>query len=282
MSNYDALLSELEKQLSGLEGQMAEMNKAKAKAKADDEDCADDDAMKSRKNVRKRFDREEFRKKMLKAKSKADDENDDSSYDADQDWSDDDEDDDMDKSEAKKADTKKAAPKEDEVKKDAPKEDVAKGVDETLVVEGQTISKHAVGDAQFAIFKSMSDKIAKGQEDIQKERDLRENAEFAKRADDLFKHVPGTVHERADMLKAIAKMDEPLRKSFETVLTQSEKLAKTAFETLGTGGGKNEVGGADFEKAVSEIRKRDNCTRAEAMQKARTENPDAFKAYQGN
>jgi hypothetical protein len=40
------------------------------------------------------------------------------------------------------------------------------------------------------------------------------------------------------------------------------------------------VGVTDFQQTVSEIKKRDNCTRTEAFSKARKENPDAFAAYQ--
>ena len=35
----------------------------------------------------------------------------------------------------------------------------------------------------------------------------------------------------------------------------------------------------DFHTTVSEIRKRDNCSRTEALAKARKENPEAFNAY---
>ena len=37
----------------------------------------------------------------------------------------------------------------------------------------------------------------------------------------------------------------------------------------------------DFEQTVTDIRKRDNCTRTVALAKARHEAPDAFEAYEG-
>jgi hypothetical protein len=40
------------------------------------------------------------------------------------------------------------------------------------------------------------------------------------------------------------------------------------------------VGVPDFDSTVSEIRKRDNCSRTEALAKARVENPQAFEEYQ--
>ena len=42
-----------------------------------------------------------------------------------------------------------------------------------------------------------------------------------------------------------------------------------------------EKAAADFDSKVQEIRKRDNCTQTEAMQKARTEHPDLFAKMQG-
>ena len=41
------------------------------------------------------------------------------------------------------------------------------------------------------------------------------------------------------------------------------------------------LGSVDFEQTVTEIRKRDNCTRTEALSKARRENPEGFEEFQG-
>lgn len=159
--------------------------------------------------------------------------------------------------------------------------------DEIVKVEGQEIRKSVVGDAQFAIFKSQDARIRKQEEDIAKERDAREQVVFEKQADDLYSHVPGDAKERASMLRAIAKMDEPLRKAFEAVFTQSEALAKAAFDTVGTGHGTDDLnkrrkkdGITDFEKRVDEIAKTMKLGRADAMAKARKDFPDDFKKYQ--
>jgi len=163
--------------------------------------------------------------------------------------------------------------------------------DEVLKIEGQEIRKSAVGEAHFAILKAQDARLKKADEDIAKERDAREQAELCKRADDEFKHVPGSVEERAAMLKAMGRLDPAVRKSFEAVFTQSEKLAKGAFETIGKGSGiddlnrksrKPGVPGIDaFEKRVEDIHKSiKGISRAEAMTKARTDYPDEFEAYQ--
>jgi hypothetical protein len=155
--------------------------------------------------------------------------------------------------------------------------------DEVLMVGDQRIAKSVVGETAFEIFKAQSEQIEKAQEEIKKERDLREFEQLKKRADDSFPHVPGTTEERANMLKVMGKMPEKLRKSFETVMTHSEKMAKSAFESLGYSSGDLEnirKGSQDFEAKVTEIKKRDNCSRTEAMTKARQEAPELFKAAQ--
>jgi hypothetical protein len=158
--------------------------------------------------------------------------------------------------------------------------------DEVIKVEGQEIRKSVVGDSQFAIFKAQSDRLKKAEDDITKERDAREMVELKKRADDEFKHVPGTTDERAGMLKVLAKLDEPLRKAFEAVFVQSEKLAKVAFEKVGNKGSddldkRNKNGISTFEKKIDEIQKGGkNMSRTDAMAKARVEYPTEFAAYQ--
>jgi hypothetical protein len=158
--------------------------------------------------------------------------------------------------------------------------------DETITVEGQEIRKSAVGETQFKIMKAQAERIAKSERQIADEIAKRELAELAKRADDDFAHVPGTSAERAQMLQVMSKMDEPLRKSFETVLTQAEKLAKAGFDKLGHKGGKDDLSDVvkkaarDFESKVTEIRNMEKCSRNEAAVKARKAHPDLFKAYQ--
>lgn len=162
---------------------------------------------------------------------------------------------------------------------------VAKSNDEEITVEGQVIRKSLVGEASFKILKAQAERIAKNEKDISDEIAKRETVELRKRADDEFKHVPGTVEERADMLRAIGKMDEKVRKSFEAVFTSAEKLSKAGFDRIGSGGGKETPpsiakAAQDFSVKVAEIKKRDNCSGTEAMGKARREHPELFKATQ--
>lgn len=159
--------------------------------------------------------------------------------------------------------------------------------DETVTVEGQTIKKSAVGEAQFAIIKAQAERIAKSEKAIADEIEKREVAEFTKRADEAYKHVPGSVEERANVLRHISKLEnEELRKSLDAILESAEKLAKAGFAKLGAKGGKPEdqnleKQAREFMSKVDNIR-RDfpKMTRQEALSKARRDNPELFKAYQ--
>ncbi|RWB66566.1 hypothetical protein [Mesorhizobium sp.] len=136
--------------------------------------------------------------------------------------------------------------------------DLAKN-DEVLKVGETEVRKSAVGEASFAIFKAQA-------AEMQKARDDAENARLEKRADDEFSHVPGTTAERAGMLKAISKVaDENVRKAFDAVFKQAEKLAGAAFETVGIN--KHEVAGspeAELEKMADDLAKKDNISKAKA------------------
>lgn len=155
--------------------------------------------------------------------------------------------------------------------------------DETLTIGNQTISKAEVGEAQFDIFKGMNERLVKAQEEIEKHKNDARMANLRKRADDEFEFLPGTTEERAQMLKAIEDLPKDVRASFEKSMTTANKLAKSAFDRVGvrTGDVEGMQKSADsFTTKISEIKKRDSCSRTEALEKARKEDPDGFKAYQ--
>jgi hypothetical protein len=210
---------------------------------------------------------------------------------------DDEEDDDMDKAE----DVEKAKKAKDDGEDgedvdtwsenaDAKKKGkMKKKADETLIFKGQTIVKSKVGAAQFDIFKAMVGEMQDNAAKLAKAEDETLMANLRKRADDDFKHVPGSTEQRALMLKAIGAMSEDMRKSFEAVFKSAEKLATAAFSTLGVNSFNKsgtvddlKKGADDFVAKVTEIAVRDKVTKDVAMQKARKEHPDLFKAYQGN
>lgn len=78
-------------------------------------------------------------------------------------------------------------------------------------------------------------------------------------------------------------MPEAVRKSFETIMTAAENMAKSAFDRIGmTQEQKMDVAKAacDFQSKVNEIAKRDNIQAHQAMSKARQEAPELYaRAY---
>lgn len=162
---------------------------------------------------------------------------------------------------------------------------LAKG-DETVVIEGRSISKRAVGDDMFAILKAQAERITKSEADIKKANEATANAVFTKRAEQEFAHVAGTVEERVAVLKALDSADPAAKAAGEAVLKAAESVAKLAFEKLGH----SNDGGSDasaikkatdaFEGKVTEIMKRDSTTRHDAMSKAAVEFPDELAAFQ--
>lgn len=161
-----------------------------------------------------------------------------------------------------------------------------KANDEVATIEGRVISKRAVGADAFEILKAQAARIAKSEADMAREIEKRETVEFQKRAQESYAHIPGTLEERGNILRALSKMDEPLRKSFETIIESAEKLSKAGFDKIGTKAGRPgdesiEKKARDFESRFDKVRVDfPKLTRADALAKARRENPDLFKAYQ--
>lgn len=132
-------------------------------------------------------------------------------------------------------------------------------------------------DALAALAKR-SDEQAK---ELAKMRTENDELAISKRVTDELGGLPNAIA-AGHLLKAADDIED------EAVRKDAQKLLKSASEAIGMlgkgnghGGGEgNELAkaGQDFDVKVSEIRKRDDCTRVEAMQKARTEHPEIFKA----
>lgn len=157
---------------------------------------------------------------------------------------------------------------EDEKKKK--KEEMSKR-DETIVVDGASVSKSVVGDAMFAVLKRQSDleaQVAKANESV-------EMARLEKRAVEEFGKMAGTPAEIANVLKSIKSLDETVVKFVEGLMTKENELAKKASETIGTK--QDAVAKSDTTtKAVTEIMKRDNVSQRVAMETVVKERPELF------
>lgn len=161
---------------------------------------------------------------------------------------------------------------------------VAKAADADPVVykaaDGTEFRK-SVGEAVIALAKRAdeSDKIAKA------EREKRENAELAKRADDELKLFSEDIAKRDDkiaILRAIEKMEDGPKTALLKMLEVGGKAIKAAFSTIGHQNEAVAKAAGDFEKRVSEVMARDKISKADAMSKARVEYPEEFKAFQAS
>jgi len=99
-------------------------------------------------------------------------------------------------------------------KKSAEKVEKSAADGDVVEIDGQRIAKADVGEAQFAILKSMNERLLKTSEQLAKAEEVAETERLKKRADDEYPHVPGSTDERAAMLKAMNGMSEEVRKSF--------------------------------------------------------------------
>lgn len=154
--------------------------------------------------------------------------------------------------------------------------------DETLTIAGHTVKKSEVGATQFSIFKNQAEALAKAEEAAAKAEDARVTTEVTKRVEDNLNELPGKVEEKVVALKAISKLDKAAQDTLNAMLEAGNKAMKAAFDTVGSKRERTEKTGADFEKRINEIAKRDNIGRVEATQKARREYPEEFAAYQSN
>lgn len=155
--------------------------------------------------------------------------------------------------------------------------------DDTVNINGEVFSKRQVGNNLFTVLKSQQDRIDELAKSAQEEKDLRELLEFAKVAEDNLQHLPGTIEQKAGLLKSLNKsLDNDERALISKMLHAGNGGVGAAFKTLGSRGDEVKKAAGNFTKRIDEIRGRDSCTRTEAMQKARKEFPDEFAAYQGN
>lgn len=126
-------------------------------------------------------------------------------------------------------DKRKAYMKEKATKKSADP------VDETVVLEGQTVSKKAVGEATFNVMKAQAARITKMEEDA-------EVAKAQVTAETVYKNLPGEPIAKAKALRAIAKLDKDARETIETLLKAGNEAMGKAFAVVGQGGGGDPAG----------------------------------------
>jgi hypothetical protein len=178
----------------------------------------------------------------------------------------------MDKmSDEEKADYMKMTPEERKRKMAEMKKN-----DETVVIDGETVSKSAVGAEQFAVLKSVADRVAKAEERIAKAEAEAARAVVEKRAETEFKGLPGELDAKVSTLLALEKMDADAKTYLEGILkSHVDFVAKASTEAGAKAPSDKETA---LEKRVTEIAKRDSLTREQAYVKVLEEQPDLYDA----
>ena len=126
--------------------------------------------------------------------------------------------------------------------------DLRKRNDETIVIDGATISKAAVGDTMFTVLKAQQAQIDASVAGIAKANREAEMAILAKRAGDEFSHLPGTAAEVAEVLKAVQGMPEAIRGTAESILKSAEEMAGKGFTKQGHQHAGSAIGATATEK----------------------------------
>ena len=149
-----------------------------------------------------------------------------------------------------------------------------KAADEVVKFEGKEISKSAVGDATFALYKRLEAMDI----EVAKAKDAEEFAKLEKRASEEFGNLPGTDVEKAKILKAVGALDEEVKKSLEAILKSANEGNKEAFVQKGAKGAVD-ANDAVAKKAaldgkVSEIMTSRSVTKTKAFEIVAIENPE--------
>lgn len=158
--------------------------------------------------------------------------------------------------------------------------------DESVIVDGRTVRKSAVGEEAFSVMKSMQARQDVLDARVLKAEEAAETARLTKAADEDYPHVAGSTDDRVLALRHIAKADEKTRAAFDAILKAAEATAKMAFIKVGGSGNGGsdsvtvEKAKTDFLGKVNEIaRANPSLSRSQAMSKAREEHPTLFEAY---
>lgn len=168
---------------------------------------------------------------------------------------------------------------------------VKKGADETIEVDGASISKSAVGSEVFEFMKSLNGKLEAAQKTASDERARREKAEFEKVAQDSYSDLPGELAEKAAALRELSTLSAESQACIEKMLGAGQEAIAKAFTTIGTSGGNTKdisvTKGAEraehpFMKRVNEIVASQKISKTEAMAKARRESPEEFNSYRAS
>ena len=113
--------------------------------------------------------------------------------------------------------------------------------DETITVDNVELRKSVVGDAMFNLVKSQAADIAKKNEDIAKAEAATLEVTLKKRAGDDLGKLPGDETAKVELLKAVAKLPENVRATFDAIAKAGNDALAGAFDELGVSKGQVDV-----------------------------------------
>jgi hypothetical protein len=148
--------------------------------------------------------------------------------------------------------------------------------DETFEMDGETISKAAVGEAAYKLLKAQSERMTaleKQAEDANKlakeERDARILKELSEEAVKLWPNLPGDALAKGKTLLSIRSMPEDIQKGMLSMMAAGNSTSSVLFKEVGHGGDGDQATptqklekmakehaaktGVDFHKAYTEI-----------------------------
>jgi len=157
--------------------------------------------------------------------------------------------------------------------------------DETVTIDGTVIKKSAIGSDMFAVIKSQQAALQAQREEVLKAAALVEMSELKKRADDEYKHLPGTVEAKAAILKGAKSMSAEASAALEAILKAAEKMAAEAYSTKGAKNGKtgdsgvNKSAASELEELAKEVAKNDKISYEKAYSQVIEKRSDLYTKF---
>lgn len=142
---------------------------------------------------------------------------------------------------------KKETPTEDVKMADDMKDVKKEAVEESIEVNGITITKSAAGDGVFEIMKALQaetkvikDALVKAQEELSVEKAKREEAEYISKAEALFPSIPLDIEKKGKLLHEVStKLSKESQDACMEVFKCAETLSKDLTKEEGGCGGED-------------------------------------------
>lgn len=165
--------------------------------------------------------------------------------------------------------------------------------DETLVVGNRTVRKSIVGEDAFEVMKSQEARLKASEELAKRERDERISTQLQKRAEDELEHLPGTIAEKVDVLKAVSDLDKGVLDTLNKIFKAADEALSGAYTSFGHKDGRvtdihkvrnsriQKDSDTDFMKKVETIKREEKVSGSVAMTMARKRFPDEYAEFAG-